>query len=321
MKVLFTNDAPLIKYGLAAGFLQAGQTVKIMGGAEQLWGQTGEEQGRRLSRALCDFKPDFIFTEGHPRIEPHVIGAVAKKYSVPHLYWAIEDPVCTDLTMKTFAPEADYIFTTTVECVPRYQRLSKKAEVLLFACNPKFHRNVAIREQYRHDLVLVASNYSSRYEVAKWLVLPLVSAGFDIRIWGLWWDDPARPVNLLKYPQVYGGLLPYEELPAVYSSAKIILGLNCDATSKTQTSMRPYEALACGGGIYLGHYTKAQENLFQNLIVQTKDATGTIAQVTYILNLTETERRRMAQSGQAKVYREHIYCQRALQIIRAYGRL
>jgi spore maturation protein CgeB len=321
MKVLFTNDAPLIKYGLAAGFRQAGHTVKVMGGPDQLWGQTGEEQERRLTGAISDFKPDFIFTEGHPRIEPKVVGDVARRHSVPNLYWAIEDPVCTDLTLMTYAVDADYIFTTTVECVPRYLALQKKVEVLLFGCNPEFHRNVGVHREYRHDIVLVASNYSSRYDAAQWLVLPLAAAGFDIRIWGLWWDDPARPVNLLKYPRSYGGLLPYEELPAVYSSAKIILGLNCDATSTTQTSMRPYEALACGGGIYLGHYTKAQAKLFADLIVQTTNRTETLAQVTRILNQTESVRRQRAQNAQNKVYQEHTYCQRARQIIRALDQL
>jgi spore maturation protein CgeB len=321
MKVLFTNDAPLIKYGLAAGFQQAGHMVKIMSGPEQLWGQTNEAQEQRLSRAISDFKPDFIFTEGHPQIAPKVVGGVAKQHGVPHLYWAIEDPVCTDLTMMTYAPEADYIFTTTVECVARYQSLQKKVEVLLFGCNPEFHRNVGVRPEYRHDIVLVASNYSSRYDAAQWLVLPLAAAGFDLRIWGLWWDDSTRPVNLLKYPHLYGGLLPYEELPAVYSSAKIILGLNCDATSTTQTSMRPYEALACGGGIYLGHYTKAQAKIFRNLIFQAQNTAGTLTKVTEILNLTENERRQWAQNAQSKVYQEHTYSQRAQQIVRAWSRL
>jgi spore maturation protein CgeB len=321
MKVLFTNDAPLIKYGLAEGFRQTGHTVKIMAGPERLWGQDPAEQEERLSRALNDFKPDFIFTEGHPRIDPKVVGEVARRYSVPNLYWAIEDPVCTDLTLTTYAPEADYIFTTTVECAPRYRTLAKKAEVLLFGCNPEFHRNVGVHPEYRHDIVLVASNYSSRYEAARCLVLPLAAAGFDIRVWGLWWDDPDRPVNLLKYPQVYGGLLPYEALPAVYSSAKIILGLNCDATSITQTSMRPYEALACGGGIYLGHFTKAQARLFPGLIVQTAGRTETLVQVSRILNQSEALRRQLAQNAQIKMYREHTYSHRAQQIIRALSQL
>lgn len=321
MRVLFTNNAPLIKYGLAAGFQQAACEVKIMSGPDQLWGQTATEQEKRLTRAIKDFKPDFIFTEGHPRIEWQIVAEAAKRLGVPHLYWAIEDPVCTELTLMTFAQSADFIFTTTVECIPRYTALQKKAEVLLFGCNPEFHRNIGIHEKYRHDLVLVASNYSSRYTEAQWLVIPLVEAGFDIKIWGIWWDDPASPVNLLKHPQVYGGILPYEELPAVYSSAKIILGMNCDDTSQTQTSMRPYEVLGCGGGIYLGHYTKAQERIFRDTIFQVHNTTEAIVKVGQILRMSPSERRDWACRGQKLVYEQHTYKQRALQILKAFRTL
>lgn len=315
MRILFTNDAPLIKYGVAAGIEQIGHQAKVMQGEDQLWGMDPEQQAFRLSRAIENFRPDALFTEGHPRIEPEVIDRVARKFSVPQLYWAIEDPVCTDLTLQTFAPRADYIFTTTIECIPAYERLGKKAELLLFGCNPLFHRFTGVNPAYQHDLVLVASNYSSRYEEAQWFIMPLVERGYDIKIWGIWWDDTGRPVNLAKYPQVYGGILPYELLPDVYSSAKIVLGMNCDDSSKTQTSMRPFEVLACGGGIYLSHYTKAQEYLFKDNIFQVHNAHETQLMVQRILRMPEHKRRQIAKKAQANVYAKHTYSARAWQIV------
>jgi spore maturation protein CgeB len=319
MKVLFTNEAPLIKYGLGAGFRQMGHDTLIMqGDAERLWGVSETEQENRLNRAIDRFRPDFIFTEGHPRFEPQVICSTARQHGIPHFYWAIEDPVCTDLTLKVYAPEVDYIFTTAVEMIPRYQALGKKAEVLLFGCNPEFHRFSGVHPRYRHDLVLVASNYSSRYAEAEWFIMPLVKARFDIRIWGIWWDDPVRPVNLCKYRRYYGGILPYEELPSVYSSAKIILGMNCDDSSQTQTSMRPFEALACGGGLYLGHYTKAQEYIFQDLIFQTHNTRDTLTRVRSLLGMSETRRRELAKKAQTRLYEQHSYGLRAAQIVNAF---
>jgi spore maturation protein CgeB len=319
MKVLFTNDPPLIKYGVAEGFKQLGHEVRVLqGDLERLWGQTIPEQIQRFQKAIKEFRPDFIFTEGHPGFDPKTICEIAIKYGIPHLYWAIEDPICTDISIKAYIPYVDYVFTTTVERIPLYQSLGKKAELLLFGCNPEFHRFTGIDRNYCYDIVLVANNYSSRYEEVKWFLLPLVENGFNIKVWGIWWDDASRPVNLLKYPEVYGNLLPYEELPKVYSSAKIILGVNCDDTSLTQTSMRPYETLACGGGLYLGHYTKAQANLFPELIFQTSNTGETLATVNKILNLPESERKTLAQKGQAEVYRNHSYALRAEQIIKAF---
>lgn len=322
MKVLFSNEAPLIKYGLAAGFEQTGHQVQIMQGeAGRLWGIPAEEQQVRLSRAMENFQPDLLFTEGHPGIEPEVLYDMAKRYGIPHLYWAIEDPVSTDFTLATYAPRADLIFTTAVECLPVYQKIGKKAELLLFGCNPAFHRFTDVDPEYSHDLVLVASNYSSRYEEAKWFIKPLVTSGYDIKIWGGWWDDPGRPVNLIDHPQVYGGLLPYELLPTVYSSAKIILGMNCDDSSKTQTSMRPYEAMACGGGLYLAHYTKAQEYLFKDYLFQTRNTHETLATVNRILAMPEVERRKLATRAQIMVTNRHSYATRARQIVEAMRKL
>lgn len=322
MRLLFTNDAPLIKYGLAAGFEQLGQTVLIMQGATgRLWGIPPEEQQRRLTVAIKSFRPDIIFSEGHPQFEPALVCGIARRFGIPHLYWAIEDPICTDLTISSYGRLVDLIFTTAEECIPRYRGLGKKTELLLFGCNPQFHYYTGIRPEYAHDIVLVASNYSSRYEAAEWLVMPLVEGGYDIKIWGLWWDDVSRPVNLSKHPQVYGGQLPYELLPTVYSSAKIILGMNCDASSNTQTSMRPYEVLACGGGLLLGHYTKAQERLFGSRIYQTHNADDTLATVGNLLAMKPEERHELATKAREWVCKEHSYLVRAQQILSAYQSL
>jgi spore maturation protein CgeB len=322
MKVLFSNEAPLIKYGLAAGFIQAGHEVKVIQGEyDRLWGQPVPEQIRRLTEAINSFKPDFMFTEGHPGFDLHSICQVVRKLGIPHLYWAIEDPVCTQTLSMAYAPLVDYIFTTTVECIPQYEAMGKKAELLLFGCNPEYHYFTGVKMEYAHDIVLVASNYSSRYAEAQWFILPLIEQGYDIKIWGIWWDDPARPINLLNHPEIYGGLLPYEELAYVYSSAKIILGMNCDDSSKTQTSMRPYEALACGGGLYLAHYTQAQQHYFGDIIFQARNKEETIQQVETILGLDEGERKERAYRAQQEVYTKHSYRLRAEQIIRSLDRL
>jgi Uncharacterized protein conserved in bacteria len=322
MKILFSNEAPLIKYGLALGFEQAGHTARVINGEnERLWGQPITEQKRRLNHIIDDFKPDFLFTEGNPGFDVETICQAASQRGIPHIYWAIEDPTCTYPLSMAYAQWVDYIFTTTLECLPMYKKIGKKAELLLFGCNPDFHYYTGPKKEYEHDIVLVASNYSSRYEEAQWFIMPLIEQGYDIRIWGIWWDDHNRPVNLLKCPEIYGGLLPYEELPWVYSSAKIILGMNCDDSSQTQTSMRPYEAMACGGGLYLAHYTQAQAKHFGDLIFQSRNTEETMQMVETILNMDEGERKEKARLAQQEVYAKHSYRQRAEQVLAAVCRL
>lgn len=321
MKFLFTNDPPLIKYGIAAGIKQIGHDARVMQGEYRLWGMDADTQKIRLTEAIEEYRPDCVFTEGFPAFDAPLICEIVQKYGIPHFYWAIEDPVCTDLALTNYAPWVDTIFTTAIECIPKYLKMGKKAELLLFGCNPDIHRFTGENPGYRHDLVLVASNYSSRYDEVRWFILPLIEKGYVIKIWGRFWDDPNRPVNLINYPSVYGGILPYEELADVYSSATIVLGINCDDSSKTQTSMRPYEALACGGGLYLGHYTKAQEYLFKDLIFQVRNTTETLATVNRILEMPEIQRKEMAKRAQSKLYEQHSYSRRALTVVNAFQRL
>ncbi|MBO8168636.1 MAG: glycosyltransferase [Thermoanaerobacteraceae bacterium] len=310
MRVLFTNNPPLIKYGLAVGFQQLGHDTKIIG----LWQVEQERQGAFLRQAIEEFKPDFILTEGHAAgVHLPTFFAVLKQTGTPLVYWAIEDPIQFSTVSKQYARHALLTLTTTQECLPWYKALGLHADLLLFGCNPAFHRNVPPEEKYRHDIVLVASNYANRYYQVDVLVKPLVEKGYDIKVWGYWWDDEQRPTRLPD--QFLGGLLPYEQLPQVYSSAKIVLGLHCVDTSTTQTSMRTYEALGCGA-FYLTYYTPAHEHLFQfgKHLVWSKSPSETIQLVDRYLQ-DHDARRKIAVQGQWLVYERDTYVQRAARVV------
>lgn len=321
MRVMFTNDAPLIKYGIADGFRQAGHEVCICTGENRLWGKSSNEQLNIVTKVIEEFSPDLVFSEGFAGIDVHKIYLEIKNRKIPFFYWAIEDPVTLHIA-EAHLPYADCVFTTTIERIPYYRDRGLASDVLLFACNPEMHRNMGKHEQYEHDIVLVGTNYSNRYKETEWFVMPLVEAGYDIKIWGLWWDDDKRPVNLCEHPEVYGGVLPYEELANVYSSAKIVLGMNCDATSITQTSMRPYEVLGCGVGTYVGHYTKAVENIFGDMLIQVRNTSRLFEVVDHILyDQTDEMRKRLVDWGQEYVYSMHTYKHRAEQVVDKYNEL
>jgi len=315
MNILFTGEAPLIKYGLLSGFEELGHNCMFLHGDYRLFDKPPEQQGPVLEKALAEFRPDLAITEGASGLNINVVSTILRKHGICHVYWAIEDPPHFASISLPFARQCDYTFTTAAECIPKYHQYGLRADLLMFGCNPKYHRQVEPDPQYSHDIVVVASNYDCRYDEARNLVRSLVDRGYDIKVWGYWWDDPARPVNLLDHPEKYGGLLPYELLPTVYSSAKIVLGLHCDDSSKTQTSMRTYEALGCGA-FYLTQYTPAHENLFEygTHLVWSKSADETLRLADYYLN-NAAERQKIAQQGQLKVYQEHSYVHRAQHIL------
>lgn len=321
MKILFANSAPLIKYGLAMGVEQLGHEAIIT----QLFTLSPQEQAVKLLSLVEEHNPDAIFCEGHIGVDmgtyEKTIKEINKTKNIPHIYWAIEDPT-THSIAKFYSQFSDYVFTTTQECLPLYKEYGVPAEVMLFGVNPDFHKRVKPDfDKYDYDLVLVASNYDCRYDEARYLVMPFVEMGYKIKIWGWWWDDGNRPVNLNKYPGIYGGMLPYEELPTCYSTARIVLGMNCDDTSVTQTSMRVYEVLGCGA-FYLTHHTKAHEALFKNKehLTWAKNINEALSIADYYLSHPE-EREVIALAGQKEVYEKHNYKLRAQQLINVISKV
>jgi spore maturation protein CgeB len=146
----------------------------------------------------------------------------------------------------------------------------------------------------------------------------VVEGGYDLRVWGLWWDDQTKPYHL---PSRYtGGYLGHLDLPTVYSSADIVLGLHLDASSPTQTSIRTFEALGCGA-FYLTEYTPAHERLFVNgeHLVWSKSAEETADLVAFYLPRPEA-RERIATAGLAEAYAKHTVTHRALEVREALRR-
>jgi spore maturation protein CgeB len=114
----------------------------------------------------------------------------------------------------------------------------------------------------------------------------------------------------------YRGMLAYEYLPNVYSHSKIILGMNCDDTSETQTSMRPLEALSSAGGVFISHHTKAMENLFGDYCYLPKNTQETFDMIDEVLSMTDTHRKEFTSKGQKFVYENHNYKLRVEQILK-----
>ncbi len=316
VKILFSNDPPLIKYGIAEGFKELGHDTKIIG----LWKVPVDRQEQYFQDVIDDYKPDFVFAEGHAvGVNLDSFFAILKRKKVPLVYWAIEDPILFTSFSRVYADNALLTFTTMEELVPQYQALGHLADTLLFGCNPKFHQEVAANPLYQHDMVLVASNYSSRSSQAAYLLRPLLEYGLDLKVFGVWWDDNSRDVYLP--PDICGGILPYEELPVVYSSAKIVLGLHVVTNSKSQTSMRTYEVLGCGA-FYLTAYTLAHEKLFEfgKHLVWSHNGKETINLVLRFLEESE-ERKQIAKQGQQLVYERDNYKNRAEKVVKLVSRL
>ncbi|MBT2759846.1 glycosyltransferase [Paenibacillus sp. ISL-20] len=316
LKILFTNDAPLIVYGIKSGFDRLGHYTKVMTGSNRLWDKPKEQQLILFKEAIEEFKPDLVFSECFANFAEGVFEFTRDK-GIFHAFWSIEDTPFDHWIGDYWSDFADYVFTTTAECLPNYWNKGKRAELMLFGCNPQYHKH--INTEITNDIVLVANNYQRRSNQTKDFVLPLVEHEYAISIFGNdWWIDSEREVNLCKYPSVYKGYKAYEDLPLLYSSSKVVIGQNLDDNSITQTSMRPYEVLGIGGGLLVSPWTPAQEYLFHDHAYLPKDTDEMIQMVNEALKMSHEYRRQKALRAQNYVYKYHNYDLRAQQVMNAY---
>lgn len=282
----------------------------------QLWDKSKDMQLDLFKSVVEDYRPDIIFSECFSDFSEGIFEHTKEK-GIFHAFWSIEDTPFDHWIGDYWSDYADYIFTTTAECLPNYWNKGKKAELMLFGCNPHFHKYIV--NDVKQDIVLVANNYQRRSLQTKTFVLPLVERGYDISIYGNeWWIDPEREVNLCNYPDSYKGYKAYEDLPLLYSSSKVIIGQNLDGDSVTQTSMRPYEVLGIGGGLLVSPWTPAQEYLFHDYAYLPKNTDEMIMMVNEVLKMSDKHRQLKARQAQRFVYKYHNYDLRAQQVINAY---
>lgn len=308
MKVFFTNTAPIIKYGIGQAFADLGHEICLANVAlDESW-----------QEKMNAFQPDVVFTDAGWGIE-HRLLPVLKRKRLPHVYWAIEDPPYFDWLSLPFARKANAVFTTCRESIPAYRAKGIQAELMMFACNPSFHRRAEPHRRFAHDIAFVGNNYfefPARLWGAETVLKPLIDSGHNIKIYGNeWWLDENRPFYIR--PDQYGGYLSNEELPTLCASVPIVLCLHSVADSKTMMSMRVFEVLG-SGGFLISQWTPAVENLFKNHhhLVWTKSAGETLELVDYYLN-NPAARDRIARQGQEEVYQNHTYQQRLQDIMPA----
>jgi spore maturation protein CgeB len=322
IRCLFLNPAPsLIKYGMHWGMGKIGCDSYLFDyGEDHIFGMPDDYQLAKIEDKINEQKTNLIFCEGYNGMPVKGIVDLCKKYGVQFHFWDIESPVTPGIALNML-DKCDFMWSTCIEYSRAFVEKGYKSDVLLFACNNDFHKPGISEYKFEHDISVVGSNYSNRYDKVREFVIPLVTNGFDIKFYGLCWEDETRPVNLLRYPGHYWtepgyGTLPYEWLGAVIASSKIMIGLNCSDESETQTSCRPYETLAWSDStVYLAWYTKAQDNIFGDYIYQAHDRHEMIDMAKEILSLTDEQRQEIARAARKFVHENHNYKLRAQQVV------
>lgn len=318
MRILFVDCDPQYINGLPDGFRQLGCDVMVV-----------KKVDRKDLQATYElFQPHVLFTAGwtkiHNRENLTILGDFVRDYKLIHGYWATEDPRWTDKWSIPYIEMAKptHVFTIDPGSVSLYKKRGLIAEYIPWACNPKFHLPVEPKEDYRCDIAVVATAgvtwQGFRRDAVRILIKPLVEKGYNIKIWGKRWDVLDDKIVGFIVPKKYlQGKLPYGETNAVYSSAKIVLGIQ---NRVDELNSRTFEIMSAGG-FMLAPDTEAIRRSFTpgKHLATSNSEQQTLEVVDYYLN-NENLRKKVATNGRNLVTNYYTYVHRAKKILEVLTR-
>ncbi len=327
-RILMCVFSPQVYHEMQHGFLESGCIVKnILIGNE--YSNKFDSLKKTLTEAIDEFKPDFVFSYGWWKdiIDINAYFDVIEEKGIFHVWWSADDPICCGQVSLPAAKRSNLIFTPVEELIPEYANFGIKAYLLPNACSAHCVKKKQ-KSEYKCDMSLVANNYSFRSvdEESKksifytfridgihHILKPLVTEKMNVKVYGRWWTDFDRAYILPT--AFYGGVLPTQEVPYVYASSKIVLGIQQVATSKTYVSARTYEALGCGA-FHITQYSEGVEYYFKKGVhlEWSKSPEETMELVKYYLT-HDDKRETIARNGQQEVDNKHRLIHRAAVIL------
>jgi spore maturation protein CgeB len=244
--------------------------------------------------------------------------AEVKRINRPLAWWTIEDPISFEAFLGQ-AALADFVFTTDEACIPRYiQRLGhNRAFWLPLACSPHFHRPLEPLDG-ASDFVISANWYGNhaRLWTVETVVDPLIRANYTLTLFC--YENP-HFMWPSRYHRFWQGEKSYRTVAEQYRHGRVVLGLNnmrsgMDGHTKTfSTSMRTFEALACGKP-----FLAAQSDAYERLdlihgehMVWVDRKEDTLAWADRLLS---DEGQRIAEAGRQFVLAHHTYAHRLKRI-------
>lgn len=318
MKILFLERGGIWRYGLPDGLRDLGHEVRM----------SGPVTFRSITTLINEYKPDLFFYVGwgydHTPAKQTLIRKLATEHKIPLIYWSVEDPNFTEEftlpLLKRMKPE--YVFTISAKTAVTFRKLGYPCDYMDFAFHSNIHRRVRPLNKYKADIAVVANAYPDvlkrypklyRRKTIDILIRPLIKAGYRIDFYGRNWHlmkpflGRSLPKSWIKKP------IPYKNANQVYSSAKIMLGLQ---NYTDMAAQRTYEIVG-SGGFLLTSNTSGVRKLLQSgrdaALSSSPQETLRLVRH-YLANPKERERVRL--NGRQAIA-SHTYTQRASKMLEA----
>lgn len=244
-----------------------------------------------------------------------------KQHNIPTVFWNKEDPFHFDHFIE-IAKKFDFIFTTDLDCIPRYQAIMEHNRVYLlpFAAQTKIHNPIHKDLDKIGDIAFAGTWYNLRLERQNEMNLLLKPAlKYGLHIYDRMYNSTSNRNYI--YPECYQpnikGYLPYEDMVNYYKKYNIFLNVNTVKTSPTMLSRRVMELLACGTNV-ISNRSNAVEKMFPGIVMVSECEEDTEKYLTILLKDKDL-RDKLSLLGQREVFKNHTYRHRFNTILSNVG--
>jgi FkbM family methyltransferase len=276
------------------------------------------------------FKPDFVFVESAWRggddtwhlkvstVAPELIGLLewAGQTGVPTAFWCKEDPV----HFVRFMPVArlvDHVFTTDIDCIPRYMAAlgHRRVHLLPFAAQPALHHPVETIP--REDAFCFAGSYYRKYPERQVDFHALVEVGRKLRSVVIYDRNSRRPQpHDFNYPDEYRAelrdALDYAEVDRAYKGYRYGITVNTIKQSQTMFARRAFELMACNT-VVVSNFSRGLRMFFGDLVVSSDDRHELARQLTPVC-ADDRRYRALRLYGLRAVLSQHTYAHRIASV-------
>ena len=237
---------------------------------------------------IDSFKPDMVFIESawngvnmlwtkkiaRGSLELESLVKYCNKKGIPVVFWTKEDPVYYDAFLIA-ASLADYVFTTDIDCIPRYKSDLGHDKIyhLHFAAQPKTHNPIEYFP--RKDRFCFAGAYYHKYQERSKIFDSFAPVFINSRGYDIYDRNYGKTTPDFLFPEIYKkyilGTLPYEEIDKAYKGYFYGVNMNSVTQSSTMFARRVFELIA-SNTIIVGNYSRGVKNYFGDLTICTDDA-------------------------------------------------
>jgi SAM-dependent methyltransferase len=233
---------------------------------------------------------------GNQKIKNKVITIFnyARNKHIPIIYWSKEDPVHYDIYHE-FSKYADYIFTTAVECIPKYKEYTGNDNVFLsqYGINPFIQNPIGFRIKNNKNFdtlnkVLFAGswyqNHKERTKDQEIIFDGVLKSNKDLIIIDRNYFMPSpQKIYPAKYQRYIYPSVEYKKLQRFHKLFDWALNLNIVKDSETMCAARVFELQALGVTMISNPSICVNKN-FPNIFT-----VNSSEEVTNILNNTSDE--------------------------------